>query len=222
MTITAEPSLLNQNPTVSNDALHGNTSLGPTETTGAAHLGSLVELLRIPAVLLDQKGQILAMNASMLALCDQALCIRLRRNCLLIQRNQVWEVFTPILQTPHPTQEHEINTHTLCSDLYRLIECPLAFGASAVAPWTLVYALGATPTAMPSLKTLQDLFQLTNSEARVAQLLLKGLCVKQIARQSQRSEYTIREHIKSVLQKTKSSGQSALVGTLASLPGRYE
>lgn len=88
--------------------------------------------------------------------------------------------------------------------------------ASAVL--TLVYVLGSIPASLPGLDTLRQLFGLTLCEAKVARSLLAGCCVKRIALQTERSEHTIREHIKSVLRKTGSSGQAELVSLLASLP----
>jgi len=57
-----------------------------------------------------------------------------------------------------------------------------------------------------------DTWSLTPAEARVALMLLKGLSHKRIARDTQTSERTVRQHSVAVYRKSGLSGRAALAG----------
>ena len=63
-----------------------------------------------------------------------------------------------------------------------------------------------------------DVFGLTAAESRVAVLLGKGRSVRDIARELDRSEHTVRWTLKKVLSKTNSARQADLVRLLLQLP----
>ena len=64
----------------------------------------------------------------------------------------------------------------------------------------------------PAVSSQFDAWSLTPTERRVALLLLKGLSHKRIARTSQSSERTVRQHAVSVYRKSGLSGRAELSG----------
>ena len=71
----------------------------------------------------------------------------------------------------------------------------------------------STPQA-PSANILHGLFDLSPAEARVAQRIVEGHSVDEIARDNALSRETIRNQIKSIFAKTGTSRQAELVGLL--------
>jgi DNA-binding CsgD family transcriptional regulator len=66
---------------------------------------------------------------------------------------------------------------------------------------------------------LADLYGLTRAEARVAKLLVDGLKVDEIANRQDVTTATVRTHVRRVLEKTETRGQSDLIRVLVSGPG---
>jgi DNA-binding NarL/FixJ family response regulator len=65
----------------------------------------------------------------------------------------------------------------------------------------------------------KDQFQLTNREQTVVEHLCKGLTNKQIAATLGVSPATIKEHVRSIMKKTKTSTRTAIMGEILSLAG---
>ena len=81
----------------------------------------------------------------------------------------------------------------------------------------------ATPPREPDAKRLDpemigDVLGLTAAESRVAVLLAKGRSVRDIARELDRSEHTVRWTLKKMLSKTNSTRQADLVRLVIQLP----
>lgn len=193
------------------------TETGPGILPPKIYYQSLVDLIRLPAALLGPTGTLLSINPPMKAMCELSICVRQVEQNLYIRQNQ-WRVFVPQEVEPICSPYKKIRIHSLWLGEYRMAERQLTDQAVVSSRLTIVYAIGPSPVAMPSFSTLRSLFGLTRCEAKVALLLLQGLCVKRIARDTQRSEYTIREHLNSVLKKTQTCGQTNLVCLLSSLP----
>ncbi|OYU70415.1 MAG: hypothetical protein CFE28_10695 [Alphaproteobacteria bacterium PA2] len=86
------------------------------------------------------------------------------------------------------------------------------FGAVINAPRTALYILdgaGATHGAA-QLKRLASLFALTDAEAEVADGLIRGLSVQQVAEGRGSTVLTVRSQVKAILEKTQSNRQSDL------------
>ncbi len=66
-----------------------------------------------------------------------------------------------------------------------------------------------------AIKVVQELFQLTPAELRVANLLLKGADTQQIADEYQVGTQTVRYHLKSIFAKTGTNHQAQLVSLLS-------
>jgi len=70
---------------------------------------------------------------------------------------------------------------------------------------------------LPLKSLLQNLYNVTQAEARIAEGLLKGLSTSEIAANGGVSVETIRTHLKSLLTKTGSSRQAEFIARLSSL-----
>lgn len=81
----------------------------------------------------------------------------------------------------------------------------------------LLLALASPPPLQDLCGTLQRSLRLTPAEAQVALALAGGQVVKEIARNRQVSVETVRNQIKSILQKTQSRRQADLVSLVAAL-----
>lgn len=68
---------------------------------------------------------------------------------------------------------------------------------------------------------LEQAFQLTPAELRIASALLKGLDTQQIANEHGIGTQTVRYHLKSIFLKTDTSHQAQLVSLLARFTGRF-
>nr|WP_276552804.1 helix-turn-helix transcriptional regulator [Bradyrhizobium elkanii] len=77
----------------------------------------------------------------------------------------------------------------------------------------LVVTSLSSPKAPPA-HILYGLFDLSPAEARVAQRLVEGSSVEEIATSNDLSQETVRKQLKSVLAKTGTSRQAELVGLL--------
>jgi DNA-binding CsgD family transcriptional regulator/PAS domain-containing protein len=66
-----------------------------------------------------------------------------------------------------------------------------------------------------ALKVLQEVFQLTPAELRIAAGLLRGLDTQQIAEEHKIGQQTVRYHLKAIFAKTDTSHQAQLVSLLA-------
>jgi DNA-binding CsgD family transcriptional regulator len=67
---------------------------------------------------------------------------------------------------------------------------------------------------------MRQLYALTPTEARLADLLLQGLDVREAADQMQTTLETTRFHVKRVLAKTGTRRQTELMRLMLSLPGQ--
>ena len=74
-----------------------------------------------------------------------------------------------------------------------------------------VFILDPTADYPFSTAGLREIFNLTNSETQVSQLLVNGLSVNQIAEQRDTRPDTVRDQLKSIYQKTDTSGQLDLL-----------
>jgi DNA-binding CsgD family transcriptional regulator/PAS domain-containing protein len=96
-------------------------------------------------------------------------------------------------------------------------EAPLAFGAR---PAVLVCAIDPDRSLALRHADLIDLFGLTAAEAALANDLLSGAELHEIAARSGRSVNTLRTHLARLMAKTGANRQSRLVQLLAALPRR--
>jgi DNA-binding CsgD family transcriptional regulator len=68
-------------------------------------------------------------------------------------------------------------------------------------------------------ETLRTLFRLTGAEVKLAAALLEGKSLTEAANLNQVGRETVRSQLKSILHKTGTRRQSALIGLLVKLPG---
>ena len=82
----------------------------------------------------------------------------------------------------------------------------------------LLTIMPITPTDGPTVELLQELYDLTPAEARLARGLTAGRSIAEIAEATGVSRDTVKFHLKSVFLKTGTSRQSALVRLLSGVP----
>jgi DNA-binding CsgD family transcriptional regulator len=103
----------------------------------------------------------------------------------------------------------------------RLIVCPLSsqavmdFGAGSAA---IIFAFGVDGKFCLDSSILRELFGFTDAESRVAEHLLNGLRIAQIAASTRTSEGTIRTHLKKIFAKTYCTSQAQLIRALLLSP----
>ena len=82
----------------------------------------------------------------------------------------------------------------------------------------LLTIMPITPTDGPTVELLQELYDLTPAEARLARGLTAGRSIAEIAEATGVSRDTVKFHLKSVFLKTGTSRQSTLVRLLSGVP----
>ncbi len=177
---------------------------------------AMLDLIGLPAAALGQNGKVIATNDRLLGLqpsvmvsaYDQILFSNRRAQALLIeavgaQGSSVRGRSIPVAGTPHapPFVAHVLPLRGDGLDIFS--------GAQAV-----LYITSVVPKSSPESEVLQALFDLTPSEARVANLIVSGLTVAEIALTTENSQNTIRQHLKSIFSKTGAQRQAELVSML--------
>ncbi|MFO1104015.1 MAG: LuxR C-terminal-related transcriptional regulator [Methylocystis sp.] len=178
-----------------------------------------LEMLGLPAVVLNERGKALAANDLMknvarfvnwlardqIALTDKAADQMLRSALDAI------DVATAAGVRSFPVRDpggegalvaHLVPIRLTARDIF--VRCAAA----------LVLTPLAAPSA-PPVELIQSLFDLTPAEARVARNLVSGQSVDHIAEASGVSQNTIRTHVRCVLQKTGCNRQSEVVALLS-------
>lgn len=179
-----------------------------------------LQAMGLPAAVLRETGRITAANALFQALIPAVAQDRRERVTLVsasadvLLRSALAEFRRPdalagSASIPIPAQDdrppmivHLIPIHGAAHDVFR---------QSAM----LLLITPVDRAAVPSAKVLQGLFDLTPSEARVAQAIGLAQSVEGLAMAQGVSRETVRSHLKMVLAKTGLSRQSELVSLLA-------
>lgn len=178
---------------------------------------SALEQVAIAAVILNQRGQVIQLNAPAEALLSQGLDLRLGRLTAPDQEsNAALEALIAAadsLQDPVCVRRPDrdpliVEAIALKSDRTDI------FGISGVL--LLITDTAARP--VPALKLLRQAFGLTGREGAVAQGLAGGESADGIAERLGLRQSSVQQIVKSVLEKTESRRQGALVAKLARLP----
>ena len=178
---------------------------------------SSLELLGIPAAAVTRTGKVIGANHHLqdhapdvfMAAFDKLVLRDSAANALMVQAlSQLHVQHTPrsipLLRAGDdtPLVVHVIPTERQAHDLFT--------GSDA-----LVVIVPISFPGIPFKALAKSLYDLTHSEARVAEALLRGLSVQKIAGQFSVSVATIRTHVKHVLSKTGTTRQTEFVSKFA-------
>ncbi|NVK39121.1 MAG: hypothetical protein HWE18_14435 [Gammaproteobacteria bacterium] len=186
---------------------------------------SLVNTFRFPAAVLTEYGDLWAMNQPMELFLRNQSQLYLEQNSLKLENlNQDKSLNLGILQTAKRAEGIQMEmTHSESIQITQ--DTSIGFHAlvephqgQATFLGVMVYVIDPSLNTPPSIERLQSLFQFTQSEAEVCQLIAQGLLPKQIASIKNKSTYTVREQLSSVFKKTGCSSQVTLLNLLANIP----
>lgn len=187
----------------------------------AAAASQALALIGLPALVLDERGKVLAANNLIEALTG-SVHWRAHDHVSLKDRaaDQLLRAAVATIDAPggsgvrsFPVREPESQA-TMVAHLI-----PIRYSARDVfvrCAAVLVLSPIGTPQA-PSVELVQSLFDLTPAEARIARSLASGKTVDDIASDGHISPNTIRTHIRGVLTKTGCTRQTDVVALLAGI-----
>jgi DNA-binding CsgD family transcriptional regulator len=191
----------------------------------SAHADGLVDGLErfdCGAVLIDRLGRVIRLNKKAeIYLGDhlQVVSSRLRsahRESNKSLQNLIAASTRPILEN--------VDTEPISALLHRPNDLPLVVNSYPVVRQASDVFQGAraillindpSEQRLPAQDILQEVFQLTAAELRVAEALLRGLDTQEIASKHQVGSHTVRYHLKSLFAKTGTSRQAQLVSLLS-------
>lgn len=187
----------------------------------ASAVGEALALIGLPALVLDERGKVLAANAPIETLTGWVRWKALDR--VSLRDGAADQLFRDAIATidvrgrsnvrSFPVRDPDTGTMMVAHVVpIRLSARDIFVRCSAV----LVLSPVTAPQA-PSVELIQSLFDFTPAEARVARGLAAGKTVNDIASAGHISLNTIRTHIRDVLQKTGCTRQTDVVAMLAGI-----
>lgn len=187
------------------------------------YLEPLISMFRIPVALFDHEENLHAANEGMALVATAYGLFGLSEG--LIQYTDspnsrfLQEELPPLLRQLKQ-QEDDLESPILLLPAHKNLRLGLSAlrGPDNRYVGCILYMLGHEEIALPTESQLRQLFQLTRAEGYLCLMLLQGHSVTDVARATERSPHTIREHLKSVFRKTGCRTQAALINTLASVP----
>lgn len=197
-------------------------SLRGAEAVGL-YLEPLVSMFRIPVALFDHREKLHAANECMAMVANTYGLFRLSNGSLQytdsFNSRYLNKVLPPLLH--HLKQQKDDFESPILvlpeNDNLRLGLSAL-HGPEGQYVGCIIYVLGHEEVALPTEAQLRQLFQLTHAEGYLCLMLLQGYTVSDVAKVTERSPHTMREHLKSIFRKTGCHTQAALINTLASVP----
>ena len=202
--------------------------LDDTEVQRLAALESL-DRARLAVILLDARARILATNRAGVRL--------LRNGDGLVRKREGLGAFDPdetrALHEAISLAAESARADGNRGELFLTLKRPSGAQSLFVVVKPLDLGSGLSRAARPSVSlfasdpeahvdvradTLRVAFGVTPAEARVASLLIRGVCPSRIADVLELSKHTVRNEIKSMFSKTGTNRQSELVRLLLSLP----
>lgn len=190
-----------------------------TEISLSSDRGAMAVLdgMALAAAILDQRGRVVRINAAAEALLGHGLELRSGR---LTATDQTSNAALAALMGAAGAQREAVCIRRPDRDPLIVEAIALknvradAFGMAG----TLLLITDTAARATPALTLLQRAFGLTGREAIVARHLAKGETTADIAGQLDLRQSTVRQVVKSVLDKTETRRQGALVAKLSRLP----
>lgn len=183
-----------------------------------------LNLVRRPAIAIDQFGIVLDANAATEAIFDDDLFIR---NARLYLRDRLSaSMLDQFLQRLATTSDHDavqfgpivVRKETGCPIVVQVLPVPPAAKTPFVRARALLTftPLGSKPEPDPTV--LAATFGLTPAEARLASIIATGANLQQAAHQLHVSRDTVRNQLKAIFARTSTHRQSELVALLSQFP----
>ena len=180
-----------------------------------------LEALGIPAAVLSYTGEVFAMNGE-IEQCSAHVAIEARNSLRFLNRIAQTLLLRALAEgakggrkaysIPLPARDDipaaVAQLTPICGDARDV------FGGEKL----LLTIMPIAPTDGPTVELLQELYDLTPAEARLARGLTAGRSIAEIAEATGVSRDTVKFHLKSVFLKTGTSRQSALVRLLSGVP----
>ncbi len=194
-------------------------------SVGALHNASLeiLELLPLAALAVDHSGRVIFTNGRADKLLSRADGLRIdadSRICALNVaesdalnnligitaefQNMISLRKSNTLSISRSTSpvSYEVQVSPLRADEYKWLPNP---------PRALILVSDPLESSSPTDHQLVDAYGLTPTEAKVVELIVNGLAVKQVATKLGIAELTVRQHLKGIFRKTGAVGQTDLV-----------
>lgn len=208
---------------------HVNRAIRISQRLGTWELASASTLVALNAIdvgtfILDRDGKVQHRNAVAEALVTSGTCIRLSAGRLLLAVHAAHRQFMAMVNsasstgsTPTAPRGGSLMVHVPNStDVYRVTVSPLQMQSRSLAfePTAAIVFVERVRGAIADMSTLRDRFGFTAAETRLAARLAEGQSIAEAAAFLNVSLYTARTHLKSILCKTGTHRQAALVRLL--------
>lgn len=192
--------------------------LGLQRAEGAT---DVLTALRLPALLIDDTGRVVEANEMIQAMADQ-IGFRAGNRILLTDRaaNEVLFAMLGAIGTPDGVRSCSLPLRDgLAQPVGVLHMLPVRRTACDIFGhgYALLVLTPVGTDKSPSLDLMRSLFDLTRSEARVAQGLATGKTAEEIATEGDVAITTVRSQIRRVLEKTGCGRQAEVTALLAGL-----
>jgi DNA-binding CsgD family transcriptional regulator len=183
---------------------------------------SLQQQAATGVILFNSTGQLLFMNNEAQALIQQLQPLLTRENgtCLIPQEihTLVHDLISRLMHCNHPKDCESIQVERLCfaSDQRLLLRglCipdePLAWNSRFL---VIMEKLNQQKLECPNAD-IQQRYHLTEREQMVIIYLMLGFTNKEIANRMNLSEYTVKEHLKRIMHKTKTTTRTGLLARM--------
>jgi DNA-binding CsgD family transcriptional regulator len=197
---------------------------------------SIIDKSSHAIILCDKVGNTICSNSKAIQLSQWHDLVTIKDYHFQINDNQFYKEYCALYKRiARLDNETDLNCHAFeindRSSTVTLILVPINRGkadkdlnheekstTASLVPKTIVYIYDRRHPVTINTNCLKSIFDLTEMERNICCLILRGLSRKEIASVLERSEYTIKDHIKSIFVKTDSNTQSELLLTLLNCP----
>lgn len=191
---------------------------------------SITERLAFPAAILNEFGELAAINSEMSDFLERSSTLTLADKHYLMHSDpalnaQLGQVITEtIASNKNQSLTYPIRQLPLKNNLDQqpilfepLFEKDESTGNTFIGAWMYIFPSSDFHKEISTTK-LKEIFGLTNSEIRVCKQLLAGFSANKIAEQQNKSIHTVREQLQACIKKTNTKSQLELINFLRALP----
>ncbi len=183
---------------------------------------SAVDQLSLGAIILDQRSMVLETNEPAKRLIDQGDTLGIRNGRIYAKNPKDTQTLQRLIdealiarETSTPTLAGAMradvsDTSARLGYLVRPLP-PSEWSMGDRSPAVSIFITSSQSAPLASEAVLQEIFQLTPTEAKVATLLAAGLSLNEVSTQLQVSVHTAKTHLRRIFSKTSVSRQSELV-----------
>ncbi|MDO6748246.1 helix-turn-helix transcriptional regulator [Gilvimarinus sp. 1_MG-2023] len=194
------------------------------------YIRTALNKMRIPVAILNEFSELLAQNQQMEDFLQQQSELKLSggTHFRLNQEQTNKALQFAIAQSVSETKEMDLTYSTDLVPVGLKNQTQVFIGVDSIMEdregqstfrGAMVYVLAPDLISPLSEETLSKMFNLTKAEATVCQRFSQLQSAKEIARQENKSVYTVREQLRSIFEKTGVTNQMQLINLLSALPG---